>query len=98
MRLGVFPCSQTVLWWRTSNERYGLKENGDENSDEEAPLDPADFAKEFGPIAMKDFRQNMTTLFDLIVKKAEKLKEDAQKQREAEAAKAQQESESAENK
>ena len=73
-------------------------EKEDENSDEEAPLDPADFAKEFGPIAMKDFRQNMTTLFDLIVKKAEKLKEDAQKQREAEAAKAQQESESAENK
>ena len=74
--------------------------NGDNNKTEEVTADPKDqseFAKQFGPMVMKDFRQNMTTLFDLIVNKAKKLKEDAQKQREAEAAKAQQESESQEN-
>ena len=38
---------------------------------------------------MKDFRQNMSNLFDMIVTKAKKIKEDAQKAREAEAAKAQ---------
>jgi uncharacterized protein YukE len=42
---------------------------------------------------MKQFRQNITKLFDIIVTKSKQIKEDAQKAREAEAAKAQQESE-----
>ena len=36
---------------------------------------------------MKDFRQNISTLFDIIVEEAEKLKNKAEKEREAEAAK-----------
>ena len=48
-------------------------------------------------MVMKDFRQNMTTLFDLIVNKAKKIKEETQNQREAEAANAQQLSETQEN-
>lgn len=36
---------------------------------------------------MKDFRQNMSKLFDIIVKKAKKIKDKAEKDREAEAAK-----------
>ena len=46
---------------------------------------------------MKDFKNNMTKLFDSIVEKAETLKKEAQKKRDAEAAKVQQESESNEN-
>jgi hypothetical protein len=57
-----------------------------------------DFAKKCGPLLMKDFRQNMSTLFDIIVKKAKDIKEKAEKEREAEAAKAQQESEANETK
>lgn len=74
--------------------------NEDINTDDKLTSDTKDqlkFAKQFGPLVMKDFRQNITKLFDLIVNKAKKLKEKAQKQREAEAAKAQQESESSEN-
>jgi hypothetical protein len=74
----------------------------DKKSDkEESTADPkniAEFAKEFGPMVMKDFRQNMSTLFDLIVKKAKDIKDKAEKEREAEAAKAQQESETNEKK
>ena len=70
--------------------------NDDTKSDkDEVAADPkniSEFAKEFGPMVMKDFRQNMTNLFDLIVTKAKKIKEEAQKAKEAEAAKAQQES------
>lgn len=51
------------------------------------------FAKEFGPDLMKTFRQNMSNLFDMILSKSKQIKEDAKKAREAEAAKAQQESE-----
>jgi hypothetical protein len=51
------------------------------------------FAKEFGPDLMKAFRQNMSNLFDMILSKSKQIKEDAKKAREAEAAKAQQESE-----
>jgi hypothetical protein len=54
----------------------------------------SEFAKEFGPDLMKTFRQNMSNLFDMIVSESKKIKEDAQKAREAEASKAQQESES----
>ena len=58
----------------------------------------SEFAKEFGPDLMKAFRQNMSNLFDMIVSKSKQVKEDAQKAREAEAAKAQQESEANEKK
>jgi hypothetical protein len=56
--------------------------------------DISNFTKEFGSMIMKDFRQNMTKLFDAIVSKANDIKEKAKKEREAEEAKAQQESES----
>ena len=73
-------------------------EKDDKKSDkDEVAADPkniSEFAKEFGPMVMKDFRQNMTNLFDMIVTKAKKIKEEAIKAREAEAVKAQQESES----
>lgn len=78
------------------------EESKDEkDGDKETTLDPKDqsaFAKEFGPLVMKDFRQNMTKLFDIVVTKAKQIKEDAEKAREAEAKKAQQESDAAENK
>lgn len=70
--------------------------NDKESDKDEVAADPkniSEFAKEFGPLVMKDFRQNMTNLFDMIVTKAEKIKEDAQKTREAEATQAQQQSE-----
>ena len=69
---------------------------GEKEGENETPQDPAEFAKEFGPMVMKDFRQNITKLFDIIVTKAKKLKEKAQKERDAAAAKAQQESEAKE--
>jgi hypothetical protein len=53
----------------------------------------SEFAKEFGPDLMKTFRQNMSNLFDMIVSKSKQIKEDTQKAREDEAAKAQKESE-----
>ena len=66
--------------------------DGDEKKSKEMSLE--EFAKEFGSELMKTFRQNMSNLFDMIVSESKKIKEDAQKAREAEAAKAQQESES----
>lgn len=45
-----------------------------------------------------DFKQNMTHLFDVIVKKATELKETAKKERESEASTAQQQSESEDKK
>ena len=72
-----------------------IKNEKEAKDDEQKDLDK--FVKQFGSMAMKDFRQNMTNLFDNIVKKAKEIKEKAQKEREAEAAKAQQESESAKN-
>ena len=65
---------------------WGKKKKSKEMSIEE-------FAKEFGPDLMKAFRQNMSNLFDMIVSKSKQIKEEVQKAREAEAAKAQQESE-----
>ena len=53
----------------------------------------SEFAKEFGPDLMKDFRQNISNLFDMIVSKSKQVKEDTQKAREAEAAKSQKKSE-----
>jgi hypothetical protein len=75
--------------------------NNDDDKKEKVPADPKDqseFAKRFGTTIMKDFRQNMTNLFDIILKTAQKIKDKEQKNREAEAAKAQQKSESEENK
>ena len=66
--------------------------DGDEKKSKEMSLE--EFAKEFGPELMKTFRQNMSNLFDMIVSESKKIKEDAQKAREAESLKAQQESES----
>lgn len=39
--------------------------------------DQSEFIKQFGSIMMKDFRQNMNELFDIIVKKANELKQNA---------------------
>lgn len=83
-----------------SNNEEGNNEETNKNDSGEVTADPKDqseFAKEFGPMVMKNFRQNMTTLFDLIVNKAKKIKEKVQKQREAEAAKTQQKSDAQEN-
>lgn len=84
-----------------SNEESANSEgtNTDDKKTDELTADTKDqlkFAKQFGPEVMKDFRQNMTKLFDLIVNRAKKLKEKAQKQREAEAAKAAKDSKAAE--
>jgi hypothetical protein len=77
------------------SEKDDSKDDKKSDKDEVAadPKNISEFAKEFGPMVMKDFRQNMTNLFDLIVTKAKKIKEDAQKTREAEATQAQQQSE-----
>ena len=86
--------------WDKSNEEGDNNEETNENDSGEVTADPKDqleFAKRFGSMVMKDFRQNMTTLFDLIVNKAKKIKEKTQNQREAEAANAQQLSETQEN-
>lgn len=90
--------------WNSKNEDEGSSEEGNSENNEGGnekkdaeQVTPEDIAKEFGPMVMKDFRNNMTNLFDIIVKKANEIKEEAAKEREAEAAKAQQESESQEN-
>jgi cytochrome c553 len=79
------------------SEENDSESNEPNNKEKEVTADPkniAEFAKEFGPMVMKDFRQNMSNLFDIIVEKAKKIKDNAQKKREKEAEKAQQESES----
>ena len=95
------------VWNEDGSESNESEENDSEsnesnnNEKEEVAADPKnieEFAKEFGPMVMKDFRQNMSNLFDIIVKKAKEIKDNAQKEREAEAAKSQQKSESEENK
>ena len=53
--------------------------------------------KDWGVNKMKEFKQNITHLFDIIVKKAKDIKETAEKEREAEAQKAQQQSDAEEN-
>ncbi len=64
-----------------------VKEYGEDSSEDEDTTDVSNFAKQFGPKIMKDFRQNMSNLFDIIVKKANEIKDKAEKDREAEAAK-----------
>lgn len=78
-------------------ERGKRKEDDNNEEDNNNSKYQSEFAKQFGPTLMKDFRQNITKLIDMIVKKAEEIKKKAKKQKEAEAAKAQQESESQEN-
>lgn len=92
-------------WGKNKEESNDDNSNEETNADDENtekisadPKDKSEFAKQFGPMVMKDFRQNMGTLFDLIVKEAKELKDVAEEIRKEEAAKAQQESESAENK
>ena len=92
-------------WGKNKEESNDDNSNEETNADDENtekisadPKDKSEFAKQFGPMVMKDFRQNMGTLFDLIVKEAKELKEVAEEIRKEEAAKAQQKSESAENK
>lgn len=86
------------------DETEGDESNDDaKETDEKKDIaaDPkhiAEFAKEFGSMVMKDFRQNMSTLFDIIVKKAKDLKSAAEKTKKSDAARAQQESEANENK
>ncbi len=92
------------LWNNKQEDEGGSEEENSENNEggnekkDAEQVTPEDIAKEFGPMVMKDFRNNMTNLFDIIVKKANEIKEEAAKKREADAAKAQQESESQENK
>lgn len=84
-----------------SNKDKDDSNSGDKKSDKEVVADPkniSEFAKEFGPMVMKDFRHNMTNLFDMIVKKAKEIKEKAEKDRANFAAKAQQESDIKSNK
>jgi hypothetical protein len=90
--------------WGKNKEESNDNSNAESNADDEKtenisadPKDKSEFAKQFGPMIMKDFRQNMGTLFDLIVKEAKELKEVAEEIRKEEAAKAQQKSESTEN-
>ena len=82
--------------WNSKNDES--KEKTEDNE-----LDPKseefaiEFANVYGSDMMKDFRNNMETLFNLIVKKAEEIKEKVKKEKEAESTKLQQESESQEN-
>lgn len=77
---------------KTESEEKSDKGNSNDEKTEEPKADPKNkdkFAKEFGSMIMKDFRQNMSNLFDTIVDWAKEVKEDAENTREAEAAKAQ---------
>ena len=59
---------------------------------DEVPEYKAELVKKYSPAFMKAFRQNISTLFDLIVDNAKKIKDDAEKERKAEAEKAEAES------
>lgn len=69
--------------------------NSDDNSEDETK-NREEFIKSWGSDVMKQFRQNITKLVDELVQKANEIKETTKKQREAEAAKAQQDSEMSE--
>ena len=86
------------VWNKNESESNESEENNNDSNEsndkekEEVAADPKnidEFTKEFGSKVMKDFRQNMSNLFDIIVKKAKKIKDNAQKKREAEASKEQ---------
>ena len=68
-----------------------MNDNSDDNSKDETK-NREEFIKSWGSDVMKQFRQNITKLVDDLVQKANEIKETTKKQREAEAAKAQQES------
>ena len=71
------------------------KMKGEDESNDEVEIDTKEreeFINKWGSEVMKTFRKNMTNLFDMIVKKADEIKENAKKAREADATKAQQES------
>lgn len=71
-----------------AEEEGGMKKTGDSDSEMRS-----DISKFYGPSLMKEFRQNMAKLVDMIVKYAKKIKETAEKKRQNEAQKAQQQSE-----
>ena len=83
------------LWNSKNDESEDKKE--DNKLDPESEEFAIEFANVYGSDMMKEFRKNMETLFNLIVKEAEEIKEKVKKEREAEATKSQQESESQEN-
>ena len=63
-------------------------DDGSSDSDSDVESDnSSEIAKHLGSEIMKDFRQNMNILFDDIVKKAEKLKKDAETKRKKQEAK-----------
>jgi hypothetical protein len=72
----------------STEELKALKKSKGKKKDDKEYSSIKEFAKSFGPDLMKDFRQNISNLFDFIVKKANDIKKDAEKTREAEAAKA----------
>ena len=64
------------------------KKIGDTSSDSDEESDnSSEIAKHLGPELMKNFRQNMSNLFKIIVDKAKKIKEKAEKDRKEEAEK-----------
>ena len=82
--------------WNSKNDESEEKKE-DNKLDPESEEFAIEFANVYGSDMMKEFRKNMETLFNLIVKKAEEIKEKVKKEREAESTKSQQESESQEN-
>ena len=52
----------------------------------------AELAKKYSPAFIKEFRQNISALFDLIIDNAKKIKDDAEKERKAAAAQAEEKS------
>ena len=75
----------TVKLFIDNGEIDKLKEEWDEGKEKDTENDA--FGKKISSDIMKNFRQNMSKLFDFIVKKANKIKEKAEKDREAEAVK-----------
>ena len=82
--------------WNSKNDESEEKKE-DNKLDPESEEFAIEFANVYGSDMMKEFRKNMETLFNLIVKEAEEIKEKAKKEKEAEAAKEQQKSETQEN-
>ena len=75
----------TVKLFIDNGEIDKLKEEWDEGKEKDTEND--EFGKKISSDIMKNFKQNISTLFDLIINEAKRLKEKAEKDREAEAAK-----------
>jgi hypothetical protein len=75
----------TVELFIDNGEIDKLKEEWDEGKEKDTENDA--FGKKISSDIMKNFKQNISTLFDLIIDEAKRLKEKAEKDREAEAAK-----------